>query len=102
MTESRRRRYSASLKSKVALAALREEASTAELAQIYGVHASQVSSWKRRSSEVVCAYFEGKFGAARQPQPDPVLLAKIGELQLRIDELEGRLTQLRHAGKLGL
>ncbi len=76
MTESRRRRYSASLKSKVALASLREEASTAELAQIYGVHASQVSSWKRRSSEVVCAYFEGKvrscaaaaagFGAAGQ------------------------------------
>ncbi len=81
---------------------MREEASTAELAQRYGVSASQVSSWKRRSSEVVCAYFEGKFGAPRREQPDPVLRTKIGELQLRIDELEGQLPQLRHAGKLGL
>ncbi len=42
MTESRRRRFSATRKSKVALAALREETSTAELAQSNGVHASQV------------------------------------------------------------
>ncbi len=102
MTESRRRRFSATLKSKVALAALREESSTAELAQSNGVHASQVSSWKRQSVEVVHAYFAGKFGRPRRAAADPVLLAKIGELQLRIDELEGRLPQLRHAGKLGL
>ncbi len=102
MTESRRRRFSASLKSKVALAALREETSTAELAQSNGFHVSQVSSWKRQSVEVVWAYFAGKFGRARRVAADPVLLAKIGELQLRIDELEGRLPQLRHAGKLGL
>ncbi len=58
MTESRRRRFSATLKSKVALAAKREEASTAEQAQSNGVHESQVSSWRRLSDEVVQDYFE--------------------------------------------
>ncbi len=74
MTESRRRRFSSSF---------------------------QVSSWKRQSWEVVRAYFDGKFSRPRRAPQDPVLLAKIGQLQLRIDELEGRLPQLRHAGRLG-
>ncbi len=80
MTESRRRRFSSSFKRKVASAAMREEASTAELAQRYGVHASQVSSWKRESWEMVRAYFDGKFSRPRRAPPDPVLLAKIGQL----------------------
>ncbi len=49
MTETRRRRFSPVFKLKVAEAALREEASTAELAQRFGVHASQVVAWKRRA-----------------------------------------------------
>ncbi len=49
MTESRRRRFSPAFKLKVAEAALREEASTAELAQRFGVHTSQVVAWKRRA-----------------------------------------------------
>ncbi len=51
---------------------------------------------------MVHAYFACKFGRSRRAAADPVLLAKVGELQLRIDELEVRLPQLRHAGKLGL
>ncbi len=49
MTETRRRRYSGTFKFKMAEAALREEARTAELAQHFGVHASQVAVCKRRS-----------------------------------------------------
>ncbi len=75
------------------MASLREETSTAELAQSNGVHASHVSSRKRQSVEVVHAYFAGRFGRARRAAEDPVLLAKIGELQLRIDKPEGRLPQ---------
>ncbi len=102
MAERWKRRHSAPLKSKVALAAMREEASTAELAQSHGVHASQVSYCKRQSVEVVRVYFAGKFSRPQRAAADPVLLVKICKLQLRFDELEGRLQQLRHAGRLGL
>ncbi len=40
MTETRRRRHSGAFKLKVAEAALREKAITAELARRFGVHAS--------------------------------------------------------------
>ncbi len=43
-----------------------------------------------------------QFGRAQRAAVDLVLLAKSGELELRMDELEGRMLQLRHAGKLGL
>ena len=35
-------------KAKVALEAVREERTTAEIAREYGVHANQVSAWKRQ------------------------------------------------------
>ncbi len=77
MTESRRCRFSSSFKHRVVAAAMREGSSTAELAQRYGVHASQVLSWKRQSWQVVRAYFDGKFSRPRRSPPDPVLLARI-------------------------
>ncbi len=76
MTESRRRRHAETLKSKMALAAMCVEVSTAELAQSYGLHASQVSSWKRQSVEVVRAYFAGKFSRPQRAAADPVLCTK--------------------------
>ncbi len=78
MSESRRRQFSSLFKHRVAAATMREEASTAELALRYGVHASQVSSSKRQSWEMLRAYFDGKFVRPRRALPDPLLLAKIG------------------------
>ena len=43
-----RRRYSAEFKSKVALEALREQKTIAEIASEFEVHPNQVSSWKSR------------------------------------------------------
>ncbi len=99
MTESRRRRFSPAFKLKVAEAALREEASTSELAQRFGVHVSQEVAWKRRALAAMREDFAKPNARRRQAVEDPVLLAKTGEMQLRIDELEGRLLQLRRAGR---
>jgi transposase len=43
-----RRRISAGLKAEIALEAMRERSSTAEVAERYGVHSNQVYLWKKR------------------------------------------------------
>jgi transposase-like protein len=44
-----RKKYSASYKSKVALEAIRGDLTIAELSGKYGVHANQISKWKKQA-----------------------------------------------------
>lgn len=86
-----RRTHTAVFKAQVALAALREDRTMAELCQKYEVHPNQISDWKRQLLERAAEVFEA--GA----RPDPVdlapLHAKIGQLALENDFLEGALTK---------
>jgi transposase len=43
----KRRSFGAAFKAKVALAACRGEKTTAQLAAEFGVHASQITAWKK-------------------------------------------------------
>ena len=86
-----RRKLSAEFKAKVALAALREDKTMAELCAQFQVHANQISEWKKqlvsRATEV--------FGGSVEAEPvdlDP-LHAKIGQLALENDFLERALTK---------
>ncbi len=65
MTEKNRRRFTAAFNAKVALDALREQHTTAELAQRHWVHPSQVVAWKRRSHQVL----DVAFAAGQQQRP---------------------------------
>jgi len=47
----KRRRFSGVFKAKVALAAVRGDKTTAELAAEFGVHGNQVSAWKKQLLE---------------------------------------------------
>ena len=47
----KRRAFGASFKARVALAAVRGDKTTAQLAGKFGVHGNQVSSWKKRLLE---------------------------------------------------
>ena len=47
----KRRKFSAELKAKVALEALREEATMTELAARYDVHPNLIANWKRQARE---------------------------------------------------
>ena len=49
----KRRSYPAELKAKVALEALREEATLAELAARYDVHPNLIANWKKQARQKV-------------------------------------------------
>ena len=54
---SKRKRYSAEFKAKVALEALRGELTTAQLATKHGIHQTMVGDWKRQAMEGLTAVF---------------------------------------------
>ncbi len=78
----KRRSYPAELKAKVALEALREEATMAELAASYGVHPNLIANWKKKAREKVLAGFSGK-----QERDEISREAEIKELRAKIGEL---------------
>jgi transposase-like protein len=94
MSRRKRRNHSAEFKAKVALAALREDKTLAELAQQFDVHANQITDWKRQLLERAGEVFSGAAAAPTEPPADLTALhAKIGRLTLENDFLEGALTK---------
>ena len=87
-----RRNHNGQFKAKVALAALRGDKILAELAEQFGVHPTQITQWKSQLLERAAEVF-GERGSAPQPVDVKVLHAKIGQLTLENDFLEGALTK---------
>ena len=94
MAKRARRTHSAVFKAKVALAALAGDKTLAELAQRFEVHPNQITEWKRQLSERAVDVFGGGGTAAEPPVDLKVLHAKIGQLTLENDFLEGALTKV--------
>jgi transposase len=93
MARRKRRNHSPAFKAQVALAALKGDRTLAELAQRHDVHPNQITDWKTQLLERVAQVFGEPSGQAA-PAPDlKSLHAKIGELTLENDFLEGALTK---------
>jgi transposase-like protein len=93
MSKRPRRNHAAAFKAKVALEALKGERTVTEIAQRFDVHPNQVTEWRRQLLERAADVFGGT-ATPREPAVDlKALHAKIGQLALENDFLEGALTK---------
>ena len=95
MTRRPRRNHTPAFKAKVALAAIKGEKTLAELAQQFDVHANQITQWRSQLLEGAVDVFGGEVRPeASAPSIDvKTLHAKIGQLTLENDFLEGALSK---------
>ena len=93
MSRRPRRNHSPVFKSKVALAAIKGDRTVAELSQQFDVHTNQITQWKTQLLERAGIVFEGSAHKETPPIDLKALHAKIGELTLENDFLEGALTK---------
>ena len=78
-----RKTYSANFKAKVALAAIKEEQTMAELSSRFGIHRAQIQRWKKDLAENIQAVFSGK-----QKKKDKDTSKLVDELYRQIGQLK--------------
>ena len=90
MKTRQRRSFSAEMKARIALEAIKGQKTTQEIASHYGVHPNQVTNWKRQATQGVPGLF-----ADRRSQADTSeealkaeLYQQIGQLQVELDWLK--------------
>jgi transposase len=93
MSRRPRRNHSAAFKAKVAIAAIKGERTIAQVAEHFDVHPNQVTTWKAQLEVGAADVFDGGNGSAPPTVDVKALHAKIGELTLENDFLEGALTK---------
>lgn len=86
----KRRKLGAALKARVALAAVKGDRTTAQLASEFGVHTSQVTAWKKRLTASVGELFaDGRRKSNEQNGAnEQELYEQIGRLKMEVEWLK--------------
>ena len=90
-----RTKHSGAFKAKVALEAIQERESIAEIARRHKVHANVVYKWKRELLENAARAFDSGADEGAGSAREGELLKKIGELTVERDFLSNGLGRLR-------
>jgi transposase-like protein len=85
----KRRVFGAAFKAKVALAAVRGDKTTAQLASEFSVHTSQVTAWKKQLLEQAVGLFEdGRQRRDESAANEQELYEQIGRLKMEVEWLK--------------
>ena len=94
MSRRVRRNHTPGFKAKVALAAIKGDRTLAQLAEQFDVHPNQITTWKAQlEGEAADVFGSGGTAPITAAVDVKSLHAKIGELTLENDFLEGALTK---------
>jgi len=85
-----RRKFSGAFKARVAIEALKERESLAELSKRFEVHPNIISKWKKEFLEKSSVVFDSKSEDSLEVDPEK-LYAKIGQLEIENDFLKKSL-----------
>jgi transposase-like protein len=91
-----RKRRSDEEKAQIALEALREEKPVREIADKYGVHPNQISTWKRHLLDNAGSVFHNGKGNREKEleQENEMVLKELGQSQVEVAFLKKKLKQL--------
>ena len=89
MSKTKRNRYSAEFKAKVALESIKGERTISELGARYGLHPNMITNWKRQAVANLAETFSTKAERVRTDDDPQIkeLHAKIGQLTVERDFL---------------
>lgn len=86
MTErGKRRRFNGAVKARVAIEALREQKTVAQLASEFECHASQVAKWKKEAMDRLPSLFASPVGARAEERLLAELYEQIGRLKMELE-----------------
>ncbi len=89
--KAKRRKFSSTFKAKVAIAALKERETLAELAVRFEVHSNMISKWKQEFLERSPEIFETSPPEKQDEEKTDHLYTKIGKLEVERDWLKKNL-----------
>jgi transposase len=91
--KKKRRKFTGAFKAKVAIEALKERETLAELSKRFEVHPNMISKWKQEFLERSAEIFDKKTDADSEVDPEK-LYAKIGQLEIENDFLKKSLNKI--------
>lgn len=95
----RGKRYSSEFKAKVAMEAIKEECTLAELSAKYGVSSIQIGKWKKQALEKFAGIFEqdGKASAEKKEMEKKIqdLYKQVGKLTMENEWMSDKLHLFR-------